>query len=406
MDVVSQTLKGKRVLLGVTGSIAAYKAADLVRRLKAVGAEVVVMMTQAATKFITPLTLESLSDNRVAAELFPSDRRGGMHHISLAEWADLVLVAPATANVIGKVASGIADDLLTTVIMATVAPVCFAPAMNTNMFRNPVVSQNIRKLEDLGYKFISPEVGELACGAVGEGRLAEVGRIVDFVVDILCRSTELEGKTVLVTAGRTEEPIDPVRYISNYSTGKMGYALAEAARSRGAEVVLISGPSYLTPPWRVEVIHIQTAAEMAEQVFRNLPRTDVVIMAAAVADFRPKSQVHRKIKRAEQAELILELERNPDILQQVGQMKGDRIVVGFALETGDGVENAKRKLVEKNLNLIVLNDPTVEGAGFGTDTNVVTLIDERGKVEALPKLSKREVAERILDEVVRMIRTP
>lgn len=397
-----RTLRGKKVLLGVTGSIAAYKAAEIVRSLKAAGTEVVVMMTGSATKFITPLTLEALSGNRVVAELFPSDRKAGMHHIGLAEWADLVLVAPATANIIGKVASGIADDILTTVIMATVAPVCFAPAMNTNMLRNPIVGQNIQKLESLGYKFIPSEEGGLACGAVGEGRLAATERIMDFVRGLFRSPTELAGKTVLVTAGRTEEPIDPVRYISNYSTGKMGYALAEAARSRGAEVVLVSGPSHLAPPSGVEVIRIKTAEEMADQVLENLSRTDVVIMAAAVADFRPKSPTHKKIKKDE-AGLTLELEETPDILYQVGQKKRGRIVVGFALEVGNGVENAKRKLVEKNLDLIVLNDPTVEGGGFGTDTNVVTLIDKEGKVEELPKLSKRKVAGRILDEVVRMI---
>lgn len=393
---------GKKIVLGITGSIAAYKAAEIIRRLKAKGADVQVVMTTSAQRFVSPLTFRTLSGRRVVTEMFPGEEVT-VPHISLAEWADLVLVAPATANIIGKAATGIADDMLSTVILATKAPVCFAPAMNTNMLHHPVVRENILRLKDRGCYFIEAERGELACGTEGEGRLAEPEAIVQRVVALCSISDSLSGKRVLVTAGRTEEPLDPIRFLSNPATGKMGHALAEAARLRGAEVSLISGPTHLAPPPGVRLFEVRTTEEMARKVFEHYDGCDIVLMAAAVADFRPKTFSPQKMKKKE-AKLTLELERTTDILAELGRRKEGKILIGFALETDDGIEGATQKLASKNLDLIALNNPTEEGAGFGSDTNVVTLIDRFKKIERLPKLTKREVAERILDRVVEMVK--
>jgi len=391
---------GKNILLGVTGSIAAYKGADVVRRLKAQKADVRVIMTASAQQFLSPLTFRALSGHRVVTELFPPEE-GPVPHIRLAEWADLVLIAPATANMIGKAASGIADDMLSTVIMATKAPVCFAPAMNTTMLHHPVMGHNIRVLKDRGCHFIDPGTGDLACGDEGEGRLADPEAIVERVATLCARSDALSGKRVLVTAGRTEEPIDPVRFLSNPATGKMGYALAHAALLRGASVTLISGPTELLPPADVRLLTVRTAEEMARRVFEEYDECDIVLMAAAVADFRPKAVAAEKTKKTE-AGVTIELERTTDILAELGRRKGGKILVGFALETDPGIEGAVAKLTSKNLDLIALNNPLEEGAGFGSETNVVTLIDRSQTVVRLPRLLKREVAERIVDRVVEM----
>ncbi len=393
--------EGRQVLVGVTGGIAAYKAAELVRRVKKRGARVKVVMTLAATKFVSPLTFETLSGNEVTWELFPERRKWDVGHIRLAEWAEVLVVAPATANFLGKVAGGIADDLLTTVVLAARCPVVVAPAMDAVMWANPVVQDNVERLKGLGYRFVEPEEGELASGLVGKGRMAEVESILGAVEEVLEEARLLAGKRVLVTAGRTEEDLDPVRFLTNRSTGKMGYALAEAARKMGADVVLISGPTHLEVPWGVKVVKVRSAEEMREAVLERFAWCDVLAMAAAVADFRPARVSQSKIKK--QDKLVLELERTPDILAEVAGQKEGKVVVGFAVETEEEVERGKRKLREKHLDLIVVNNPLVEGAGFGWDTNVVTLIDRNGRVEALPKMSKRELAVKIWRRVAALL---
>jgi len=392
--------EGRRILVGVTGGIAAYKAAELIRAIRRRGADVKVVMTEAATKFVSPLTFETLSGNEVSWKLFP-ERKWDVGHVRLAEWAEVLVVAPATANFLGKAAGGVADDLLTTVVLAARCPVVVAPAMDAFMWANPVVQENVRKLKDLGYKFVGPEEGELASGLTGKGRLADLGRILDAIGEALEDVRLLAGRKVLVTAGRTEEDIDPVRLITNRSTGKMGYALAEAARTMGAEVVLISGPTDLEVPWGVRVVRVRSAEEMRDAVLENFGWCDVLAMAAAVADFRPAKVSPKKIKKEEG--LVLKFERTPDILAEVAKEKGKRFVLGFAVETEDEVEGGKRKLREKNLDLIVVNNPTVEGAGFGWDTNVATLIDRNGRVEELPRMSKRELARRIWRKVAELL---
>lgn len=394
-------LSGKKILLGVTGSIAAYKAADIVRKLKAQGADVKVIMTAAAQRFVGPWTFRTLTGHGVITELFPE---GSMDvpHIDLAEWADLLLIAPATANCIGKAASGVADDMLSTVLLATQVPVCYAPAMNTNMLHHPAVVKNVETLRARGCHVIEPEHGELTCGSEGKGRLADTERIIDAVMLCCARSATLAGKRVLVTAGRTEEPWDPVRFLSNPATGKMGFSLAEAARIRGAEVSLVSGPTHLSAPVGIPLVEVRTAEEMAQQVSKLHETCDILIMAAAVSDFRPKVVSLTKMKKAD-ATLALELERTPDILAELGRRKAEKLHVGFALETDRTIERAKEKLTTKNLDLIVLNDITEEGAGFGLDTNIVHIIDRSGSVQNLPKMSKREVAEHILDRVVEQL---
>jgi phosphopantothenoylcysteine decarboxylase/phosphopantothenate--cysteine ligase len=390
-------LKDKKIIVGITGGIAAYKTCEIVRRLKKLGAQVIVIMTQSAQKFITPLTLETLSENEVVTEMFPEKRMVGVRHVNLANWADLILIAPATANIIGKIKAGIADDILTTVVISTKSKVIITPAMNVNMYENRIFRENMEYLKKLGYLFIEPEIGALACGT-GRGRLPEPEVIVGEVVKLITGKKDLEGKSILITAGRTEEPLDPVRYISNRSSGKMGYAIAEAARKRGARVTLISGPSNLTAPAEVNFIPVKTAQEMFSAIKSLFGKTDALIMTAAVSDFVPTVVSKDKIKRTNE-EVLLKLKPSLDILKEVGKRKKKQILVGFSLETKDEIENSKRKLKEKNLDLIVVNNPNVPGAGFEVDTNQVSIIDKRGKVEKLPLLSKKEVAEKVLDRV-------
>jgi len=395
-------LKGKKIILGITGGIAAYKSAELCRRLKKSGAEVQVIMTQSGMKFITPLTMECLSEKEVITEMFPERRIVGTRHISLAKWADLILIAPATYNLIGKISSGIADDILTTVISSTRALVVFAPTMNVNMYENPICQQNIEKLRKLGYRFIEPGVGDLACGDVGKGRMAEPEEIQNEVIKLLNERKDLTGQSILVTASRTEEPIDAVRFLSNRSSGKMGYAMAEEAFARGAKVTLISGPSELNPPPGINLIKVRTADEMFKAVKKHFAKSDTLIMTAAVSDFTPEKVSSGKIKKQE-TELDLKLKPTPDILKEVGRNKGKKVLVGFAVETENEIENAKLKLKEKNLDLIAVNNPNLKGAGFEADTNIATLIDKKGKVEKLPLMSKKELAEKIIDRVVKIL---
>jgi len=383
--------------VGISGGIAAYKACEIVRRLKKLGAQVIVIMTKNAQKFITPLTLETLSENEVVTETFPEKRMVGIRHVNLAQWADLILIAPATANIVGKIRGGIADDILTTVIISTKSTVMIAPAMNVNMFENPIFGENMEYLKKLGYKFIEPETGDLVRG-VGKGRLPEPETIVGEVVKFLTGKKDLEGRSILVTAGRTREPLDPIRYLSNRSSGKMGYAIAEAAQKRGAKVSLISGPTNLPVPAEVSFIQVEKAKEMYSAVRSRFGKADVLIMAAAVSDFVPSIVSPDKIKNKDE-EILLKLKPSVDILKEMGKRKRKKILVGFSLETEDEIGNSKRKLVEKNLDLIVVNNPNVPGAGFEVDTNQVILIDKRGKTEKLPLLSKKEVAEKVLDKV-------
>lgn len=396
------SLKDRKILLGITGGIAAYKSAQLVRSLIQREAGVRVVMTRSAQAFIQPLTFEVLSQNPVYTELFPATREYNILHVSLAQWADLVLIAPATANIIGKIAGGIADDLLSTVAMACPAPKLLAPAMETHMLENPIVAGNIEKLRNLSYRFVEPGEGFLASGAVGRGRMAEPEAIVQCVEEAFAPSADLDGLRILVTAGPTQEDLDPIRFLTNHSTGKMGYAIAERAHRRGATVLLVSGPTHLSVPEGVERVGIRSVEELHRAVDARFDECDALIMAAAPADYRSKHVATHKIHKAED-DLVLELERTEDILASVGPRKGDRVLVGFSMETEAGVERAREKLVRKNLDLIVLNDVTVQGAGFGTDTNVVTLLDPDGGTESLPRMSKHDVADRILDRVARIL---
>ena len=395
---MSRRLHNRHILLGVTGSIAAYKACVLLRLLQREGAEIRVAMTRAAQQFVAPLSFETLSGDGVITELFPSHRVVKTEHVHVAEWADCILVCPATSNIIGKVASGIADDFLTTTIMASRSPVLFAPAMDYHMVKNPIYLSNCEKLERLGYRFISSEEGELASGAKGLGRLADYGRIIDNVKSVLLGSDRLKGIRVLVTAGPTREFLDPVRYLTNRSSGKMGYALAEEAALRGAEVTLVSGPTEHRSFDGVLLKNIQNAEEMKKVVLEEWRGHQVLIMTAAVADYRPSARSNHKIKK-ESEKLHLRLERTEDILAEVAALGREGVVVGFALETEEGELRATQKLMEKNLDLICLNNPLEKGAGFGEDTNKVTLIDRNKEKESLPLLPKWEVAIRILDKV-------
>lgn len=393
-------LKGKTVVVGVCGGIAAYKAVELVSRLKKLGADVHVIMTENAQRFVTPLTLRSISHNPVITDMFEEPKTWDIQHISLAQKADLIIVAPATANIIGKTAGGIADDMLSTTIMASCAPVLFVPAMNFKMYENPIVQSNISKLMDLGYLFLEPEDGLMACGTAGKGRLPEPEAIEAHVMKLFGeKKKDFEGLKVLVTAGPTREAIDPVRYISNHSSGKMGYAVAAAAFERGAEVKLISGPVNLKPPYSMEVVSVTSAQEMFSQVMKNYEDYDIFIMVAAVADYRCASVSDKKIKKSEDR-FIIEMVKNPDIAGELGRIKGDRILVGFGAETDDLLKNAAKKLSSKNMDMIVANDVTREGAGFGVDTNIVKLIKRNGSIVDLPIMNKSEVAHRILDEVL------
>ncbi|MBI2988158.1 MAG: bifunctional phosphopantothenoylcysteine decarboxylase/phosphopantothenate--cysteine ligase CoaBC [Deltaproteobacteria bacterium] len=392
------TEKPKTVVLGVSGGIACYKAVELVRLLVREGFAVQVMMTREAMEFVTPLTFQTLSGRPVATEIFSLTQESEIGHINLADQADLLVIAPATANIIGKIASGIADDLLTTVLMATRAPVLIAPSMNVHMYENPILQENVRKLKRLGYRFMEPVEGYLACGYEGKGRLPEPPDIVEQIQGLL-KKKDLAGERLLITAGPNHEPLDPIRYISNRSSGKMGYALARQGVRRGAEVTLVSGPTSLSPPVGVRLIPVTTAAEMRQAILQEFPGVTAVLMAAAVADYHPERFVPRKIKKGKGA-LRINLKPNPDILRELGMRKNGRILVGFAAETESLVANAKRKLREKNLDLIVANDVTQEGSGFDGDTNVATLLDRAGAVHPLPLMSKDELADRIYDHLL------
>lgn len=387
------------VVLGVTGCIGAYKACEVLRELQKRDVDVHVVMTAAATRFVGPLTFEALSHHPVFHDQWAPSENGEIRHVSLADDAELLLVAPATANILGKFARGIADDPLSTLYLATRAPVLVAPAMNVNMFEHPAVQENLATLRARGVGVVEPGEGYLACGWLGKGRLAEVATIVDAAMARLSPRRDLAGETVLVTAGPTVEDIDPVRFVSNRSTGTMGYRLAEAARDRGARVVLVSGPTALAPPSGVTFAGVRSAEEMRKAVAAHVADATVVVGAAAVSDYRPARRSGSKIKKSD-APVALELVRTSDILKGLGAAKGGRLLVGFAAETEDLLANARKKLETKNLDLIVANDVTAPGAGFGGGTNAVVLLRRDGTRREVPIASKREVAERILDEVV------
>ncbi len=396
----------KTIGIGVTGGIAAYKIADLVSLLKKEGFEVIVMMTKAATKFITPLTLETLSGREVITDMWEEYSDFNVPHIDVAKEIDLLVIAPATANFIAKMACGIADDFLSTLFVANIAPVLIAPAMNTKMYENAIVQNNLAKLRDYGCNIIAPATGHLACNDIGKGRLPEVEDIFNEIKQILLLKKDLKGKTVMVNAGTTCEDIDPVRFIANRSSGKMGYCIAEEAIKRGANVILVSGKTTIDPPEGAKYIPVWSADEMCEVMQKYQADCDVIVGAAAVGDFKIADVAGQKLKKADQEtdKLILELVENPDILKALGQNKANKqVMVGFAAETNDIVENAKKKLETKNLDFIVANDVTQEGAGFGTDTNIVTLISRNGSIKSLPLMSKEGVAAAILDKVVDII---
>lgn len=392
-------LNNKKVLFGVTGGIAAYKAVEIVSRLVKLGAEVNVIMTKNATQLVQPLTFRYISRNPVAVDMFAEPESWKPEHISLAEKADILVIAPATANIIAKLAHGIADDILSTTALAVRCPILIAPAMNCNMLDNSIVQENIKILKDHNVEFVEAEYGLLACGYEGKGRLAEPEKIVQKIVEILTIEQDLKGKIVLVTAGPTREALDPVRFISNRSSGKMGYAIADVALGRGAEVILITGPTNLTPPNKAKVINVESALQMYDAVMSNAQKADVIIMSAAVSDYRPKEVSRQKIKR-DKGEITLVLQENPDILAELGKNKKDgQIIIGFSMETENLLENSIKKLKKKNADYIVANDLSKEGAGFGTDTNIVTIISSDGKIKELPLMSKYDVANAILDLV-------
>ena len=395
-------LSNKTVVLGVTGSIAAYKAAEIASQLTQSGAKVHVIMTEEAIQFISPVTFRAITGRPVVTEMFDLASEFSIEHVSLANAADIVVIAPITANVVAKLAAGIADDMLCCTVLATRAPVVVAPAMETNMYTNPVTQGNLSKLKARDFVIVGPATGWLASGKEGLGRLADVNHIISAVYRVLRTGEDLTGRNVVVTAGGTQEPIDPVRYISNRSSGKMGHALAEAARDRGADVTLITAHTSLPEPTGVNVIRVDTAEEMRQAVQNAAPKANALIMAAAVADYRPIRAAKDKIKKG-RAGLTLELEQIPDIL---GRVKGNFIKVGFAAESSSLVENAKKKVEQKRLDFIVANDITARDSGFGTDTNRVTIIDCKGKIDRLPLLAKREVAERILDKVAALLPRP
>ena len=394
-------LADKHIVLGVTGSIAAYKAAEIASRLTRAGARVDAILTRAACQFVSPLTFQAITGRPVTYDMFALQSELSIEHVGLARRADLVLIAPATANTIARLAYGLADDVLTATVLATSSPIVLAPAMDAGMYENPATQDNLARLRDRGFTIVGPGYGRLASGAVGIGRLAEMDEIIGTVRQVLGRSGELAGRRIVVTAGPTQEPIDPVRFISNPSSGKMGYALAEVARDRGAEVVLISGPVDLVPPIGVEVRRVRTAEEMRLSVMEALPGCHALLMAAAVSDYRPSTVAPQKIKKQREEILKLELVQNPDIL---AQSKGDFVRVGFAAESENLLDNARAKLLSKDLDLIVANDITSPDSGFGSDTNRVFLIDRMGQVEALPLLSKVEVAEQVIDRVVGLLK--
>lgn len=389
----------KNVVLGVCGGIAAYKALDVVSTLRKNGINVDVIMTEHAAEFVTPLSFQALSYNAVIVDMFEEPKVWEIQHISLAKKADLILVVPATANIIGKVANGIADDMLSTTIMATKAPVVFAPAMNTNMYENPIVQNNIKKLKSFGYEFIEPASGRLACGDVGKGKLPDPKLISEIALSRLYLNNDLEGKRVLVTAGPTTAPIDPVRYICNHSSGKMGYSIAEEARDRGAEVILVSGPTKLEIPFGVELVRVNTNNEMYNAVLDKFASCDIIIKCAAVADYKPEVYSDKKIKKTDGV-LDIRLIQDTDILYELGKIKSEnQVLVGFAAESNDLIENAKQKINKKNLDYIVANDIMAKDTGFGSDYNRVSIISKGGEIVSLDKMSKREVAREIFNTI-------
>ncbi|WP_455099664.1 bifunctional phosphopantothenoylcysteine decarboxylase/phosphopantothenate--cysteine ligase CoaBC [Peptostreptococcus stomatis] len=395
-------LSNTTIIVGVTGGIAAYKACDVVSKLKKLNANIHVIMTESACEFVQPMTFQTLSNNFVIKDMFKEPKTWEVEHIELAKRADAFLIVPATANFIGKLAAGIADDMLTTTVMATRAPVIIAPAMNTNMYTNRIVQANIGALQDLGYKFIEPASGRLACGDIGAGKLADVDDIVAYVVDFFEKEAQVKdlvGRRIMISAGPTIEAIDPVRYITNRSSGKMGYAIAKRAVARGAQVTLVSGKTDLdVPNGLVKYISIESADDLYENLVREFEANDVVIQSAAVADYKPKSYSDKKIKKKD-SDLSIELCRNKDVAQELGKIKGDKVLVGFAAETNDVLENATKKIKKKNLDFIVANDLTMQGAGFSTETNIVKIIEADGRINEYPKLLKSEVGDIILDKV-------
>lgn len=393
-----KNLEGKNILIGVTGGIAAYKVVEVASRLKKLGANVKVIMTKAATEFVSPRTFQEITKNAVSVEMFGDAANFNVAHIALANFADLVLIAPATANFLAKTAHGIADDLLTTTILATNAPLIFAPSMNTKMLENPATQENLKILQSRGVKLLDAAEGELACGVVGKGRLPEPEQICSEVVKFFDKKKILSGKKILVTAGGTVEPIDPVRYIGNRSSGKMGFEIAKAAKNFGAEVFLIAGKTDVEPPQDLKFIKVESAEEMREKILSEYDSADAVIMSAAVADYRVKNISAQKIKKDAET-FTLELVKNPDILKELGKLKTKQILIGFAAETENLIEYAKKKLEEKNLEFIVANNVTTAGAGFGVDTNVASIIKRNGEVENFPLMSKADLAEKIIFEL-------
>lgn len=399
---MNNAFAGKNILIGISGGIAAYKAADLTSRLIKLGSNVKVVMTKNATKFIHPLTLESLSGNQVYHDTFQTTERYDIEHIALAKWADIFVIVPATANVIGKAACGIADDLLSTTILATEAKTIIAPAMNTVMYQKKVVQDNLSKLEDLGYIIIPPGKGRLACGDWGEGKLADVDDIIKILEANLWQKKDLQGKRVLVTAGPTIEPIDPVRFISNRSSGKMGYAIAKACALRGAVVDLVTGPTHLEPPTGVNIHSVESAKEMYDTTIKLYENVDIVFKTAAVSDYRVQEVATNKIKKGSEP-ITLKLERNPDILLELGRTKNHQILVGFAAETQELEQYALKKLKDKNLDFILANDVSTKISGFQSDFNQGTLFCENGEAVTIPLMDKEEFAHRIVDEVIKHI---
>ena len=392
-------LKGKTVVLAVSGSIAAYKIASLASALGKLHADVQVLMTQTATNCITPITFETLTGNKCLVDTFDRSFQYSVEHVALAKRADVVLVAPASANVIGKIANGIADDMLTTTVMACKCKKIISPAMNTQMFENPIVQDNLKKLEHYGYEVIQPAVGLLACKDVGQGKMPEPETLLEYILQEVAYEKDLKGKKILVTAGPTQEPIDPVRYLTNHSSGKMGYAIAKVCSMRGAEVTLVSGKTAIKPPLFVDVVPVTTAREMYEAVTGRSDRQDIVIKAAAVADYRPKTISEQKVKKTDE-ELSIEMERTDDILKYLGEHKrANQFLCGFSMETEHMLENSRKKLKKKNLDMIVANNVKVEGAGFAGDTNIVTLITADDETQ-LPLLSKEETAVEIMNKIL------
>lgn len=396
-------LKGKCVVLGVTGSIAAYKIANLASALVKLHADVNVIMTQNATNFINPITFETLTGNKCLVDTFDRNFQFNVEHVALAKRADIFMVAPASANVIGKMANGIADDMLTTTILAAKCPKIVSPAMNTNMFENQIVQDNMKKLEGYGFKIITPASGYLACGDTGAGKMPEPEVLMEHILNEIAYEKDLLGKKVLITAGPTQEAMDPVRFITNHSTGKMGYALATNCARRGADVTLVSGPVSINPPMFVNVINVVSAMDMANVVKEEAPKQDIIIKTAAVADYRPRTIATEKIKKKDD-DSVIELERTEDILSYIGKNRREgQFICGFSMETENMLENSQKKLEKKNVDMIVANNLKVEGAGFGTDTNVVTLITKDGFKE-LNIMSKSEVAEAIVDEIIQRLK--